>query len=228
MIYLIPTHLGNPDPNLLPAQLKTVLESCEVLCAENLKTARHFLKAMQVTKKIDDYEWLLLTKDSTDAELRSMLLLASTKICGVISEAGVPVVADPGASLVRLAQQKNISIVPLTGPSSVILALMASGMSGQSFCFNGYLPIERADKIKKLKALELLARRDNQAQIFIETPYRNNQLMQEILSQCAPDTLVCVAVDITLETESILTKRVSDWKNAIPELHKRPAVFIIG
>ncbi len=228
MIYLIPTHLGNPDPQLLPIQLKTTLENCEVLFAEHLKTARHFLKAIGVEKKIDDFEWHELNKDTQDAVVRQYLQLATTKVCGVLSEAGVPIIADPGAALVKLAQQKNIRVVPLTGPSSILMALMASGMNGQSFCFTGYLPIERMERVKKIKQLEATARKENQTQLFIETPYRNNQLLQDLLQNCAADTLIGVAVDITLATESIRTMTVQDWKKQIPELHKRPAVFLIG
>ncbi|MEY4875695.1 MAG: hypothetical protein RL708_844 [Bacteroidota bacterium] len=228
MIYLIPTHLGNADTAILPAQIKNVLENCEVIFSENLKTTRHFLKAISVKKKIDNFEWHVLTKDSTPDELQQFLKIATTKTCGIISEAGVPAIADPGAALVKLAHQKNIKVIPLVGPSSVLMALMASGMNGQSFAFTGYLPIDKQERNKKIKHLELLATKENQPQIFIETPYRNNQLLQDLISFCMPNTLLCIAADITLASEFIQTKKIADWKNNIPDLNKRPAVFIIG
>ena len=180
MLYLIPTHLGNADTQLLPLQIKNVLEECEVLFAENLKTARHFLKAISVQKKIDDFEWHELTKDTSENELQLFAKIIQQKKCGIVSEAGVPAVADPGAALVKIAHQKNIRVIPLTGPSSILMALMASGMNGQSFCFHGYLPIDKNERIKKIKSLEIVAQKNNQAQIFIETPYRNNALSQNL------------------------------------------------
>jgi 16S rRNA (cytidine1402-2'-O)-methyltransferase len=228
MIYLIPTHLGNTEVSLLPLQIKNVLENCDVLFSENFKTTRHFLKAIGVEKKIDDFEWQLLTKDSTTNELFEFVKIAGLKKCGIISEAGVPAVADPGAALVKLAHEKNIQVVPITGPSSILLALMASGLNGQSFTFNGYLPIEKAERIKKIKQLESDAIKENKSQIFIETPYRNNQLVEDIIAQCSANTMLCIAVDITLSSEFIQTKKMSIWKNNVPDLHKRPAVFIIG
>jgi 16S rRNA (cytidine1402-2'-O)-methyltransferase len=228
MIYLIPTHLGNTDTAILPAQIKNVLENCDVIFSENLKTTRHFLKAISVEKKIDDFEWHVLTKDSTLDELQQFLKIAITKTCGIISEAGVPAIADPGAALIKLAHQKNIKVIPLVGPSSVLMALMASGMNGQSFAFTGYLPIDKNERNKKIKHLELLATKENQPQIFIETPYRNNQLLQDLISFCMPNTLLCIAADITLVSEFIQTKKIADWENNIPDLNKRPAVFIIG
>ncbi len=228
MLYLIPTHLGNPDTQLLPQQIKNVLEECDVLFAENLKTARHFLKATGVEKKIDDFEWYELTKDTDENELQSFAKIIQQKKCGVVSEAGLPAVADPGAALVKIAHQKNVKVVPLTGPSSILMALMASGMNGQSFCFHGYLPIDKMERIKKIKALELAAQKNNQAQIFIETPYRNNAMMADILQHCEVNTLLCVAANITLSDEFIQTKKISDWKKNLPDLNKKPTVFLIG
>ena len=228
MLYLIPTHLGNADTQLLPQQIKNVIEECEVLFAENLKTARHFLKALNVQKKIDNFEWHELTKDTNENELQSFSKIIQQKKCGVVSEAGVPAVADPGAALVKIAQQKNVKVIPLTGPSSILMALMASGMNGQSFCFHGYLPIEKMERIKKIKTLELVAQKNNQAQIFIETPYRNNAMLADILQHCEANTLLCIAANITLSGEFIQTKKTSDWKKSVPNLNKKPAVFIIG
>jgi 16S rRNA (cytidine1402-2'-O)-methyltransferase len=170
----------------------------------------------------------VLTKDSTPDELQQFLEIANTKICGIISEAGVPAIADPGASLIKLAHKKNIKVVPLVGPSSILMALMASGMNGQSFAFNGYLPIEKNERIKKIKHFETIAIKENQPQLFIETPYRNNQLLQDLILQCSANTLLCIAVDITMDSEMIQTKKISEWKNNLPDLNKRPAVFIIG
>ncbi|MEN9521743.1 MAG: hypothetical protein RL065_120 [Bacteroidota bacterium] len=228
MIYLIPTHLGNPDEALLPVQIRNMIEKCDVIFSENFKTTRHFLKAISVQKKIDDFEWHLLTKDSTHDELQQFVKIAIEKNCGIISEAGVPAIADPGAALVKLAHQKNIKVVPLIGPSSILMALMASGMNGQSFSFNGYLPIEKNERIKKIKQFESIANKENQPQIFIETPYRNNQLLLDLISNCMPSTLLCIAADITLSTEFLQTKKMIDWKINLPDLNKRPTVFILG
>ncbi len=227
MLYLIPTHLGNTDNNLLAPQIKATIESCDILLAENLKTARHFLKSLGVAKKIDDYQWLELTKDTASDVLTQYMKLINNKRAGIISEAGVPAVADPGAALVSLAQLAQIQVVPISGPSSILLALMASGFNGQQFTFNGYLPIQSADRIKKIAKLEQLATQGI-TQIFIETPYRNNSLLKEILQHGQADTKLCIATDITLPTEFIVTKAISHWKKNIPDLNKRPTVFLMG
>jgi 16S rRNA (cytidine1402-2'-O)-methyltransferase len=147
---------------------------------------------------------------------------------GIISEAGCPAIADPGADVVKIAHAKNIQVVPLVGPSSILLALMASGMSGQNFAFNGYLPIKNPEKSAQIKMLEKRMQTEGQTQIFIETPYRNGQLLDELLKNCDPQTMLCIAVDITLDTEFILSKPVSYWKTNIPNIQKRPAIFMIG
>ncbi len=228
MIYLIPTHLGNPDPSLLPAYLKTQLEACDILFVEHLKTARHFIKSMQVEKAIDDFQWELLDKDTDDATLSKYILLAKDKTCGILSEAGVPAVADPGAALVKIAHRNNIPVKPMIGPSSLILALMGSGMNGQQFAFHGYLPVDKAARIQRIKLLEQKARKDKETQLFIETPYRNNALLTDLVEQLAGDTLLCIGADLTLDTELLQTKKVKEWKQALPDLNKRPAVFLIA
>jgi 16S rRNA (cytidine1402-2'-O)-methyltransferase len=228
MIYLIPTHLGNPDPALLPAYIKSQLAQCDILFVEHLKTARHFIKSMRVEKAIDDFQWELLDKDTDEATLLKYIQLTKDKTCGILSEAGVPAVADPGAALVKLAHRHNIPVKPMIGPSSLILALMGSGMNGQQFAFHGYLPVEKAARVQRIKLLEQKARKDKETQLFIETPYRNNALLTDLVEQLAGDTLLCIGTDLTLETELLQTKKVKEWKLALPDLNKRPAVFLIA
>lgn len=228
-LYLIPTTLGDNEPlEVLPISVKKVIERTEHFIVENEKSARRFIKKMTPRKSQPDLHIYKLDKYTTALETQHYLdaCLEGDHV-GLLSEAGVPAVADPGALIVSLAHQKNIRVVPLVGPSSIIMALMASGLNGQNFAFNGYLPIDRVERKKSIKALEKLSLEKNQSQIFIETPYRNEKLLTDLLQTLHADTSVCVAVDITLPTETIRTQRAEDWKKESIQLHKRPAIFII-
>ncbi|NVK09046.1 MAG: SAM-dependent methyltransferase [Tenacibaculum sp.] len=228
-LYLIPTTLGDTEPlEVMPLSVKKVVEQLDHFIVENEKSARRFIKRITPTKSQPSLELMLLDKYSDDLETKNYLDACERGISvGLLSEAGVPAVADPGASIVKLAHQKGIQVVPLVGPSSILLAIMASGMNGQSFAFNGYLPIDKSDRKKAIKDLEKLSKEKNQSQLFIETPYRNEKMLDDLRATLSPDTRVCVACDITLPTEYIKTLTVKEWKHVKTDLHKRPAIFII-
>ncbi|RSK38306.1 SAM-dependent methyltransferase [Mangrovimonas spongiae] len=228
-LYLIPTTLGDNAPlEVLPISVKKIIEIVQIYIVENEKTARRFIKKIKPGKKQSSLTMFQLNKFTDPIDLPSFLepCLQGENV-GILSEAGCPGIADPGADVVKIAHEKGIQVVPLVGPSSILLALMASGMNGQNFAFNGYLPIDKKDRRKELKRLEQLAYKHNQAQLFIETPYRNNKMLEDICQSLNNDTLVCVACDITLPTEYIKTKTVSEWKKNSVDLHKRPTLFII-
>lgn len=229
-LYLIPVTLGDsPINQVIPAFNNQIINEIDVYIVENIKTARRFLKKAGLVKAIDDLTFHELNKRTHESEYATFLKeIENGKNIGILSEAGCPGVADPGAEIVNIAQQKNIKVVPLVGPSSILLALMASGFNGQSFCFNGYLPKEQKDRVRKLKDLERTAKSKQQTQLFIETPYRNNHVFEDILKNCFESTKLCIAVDITLPTEQITTKTVADWKKTKIDLHKRPCLFLIG
>jgi 16S rRNA (cytidine1402-2'-O)-methyltransferase len=228
-LYLIPTTLGETEPlEVLPISIKQAVETIDHYIVENEKTARHFIKKILPRKSQPDLHIEQLNKFTEPERIPSFLdPCFNGQNIGVLSEAGCPGVADPGADVVRLAHEKGIQVVPLVGPSSILLALMASGLNGQNFAFNGYLPIETAERKRSLKMLERLSKEKNQTQLFIETPYRNDKLFQDATKHLAPGTFLCLAVDITLPTEFIKTKTVRDWRNESPVLHKRPAIFLI-
>ncbi|HTH60500.1 MAG TPA: SAM-dependent methyltransferase [Paraburkholderia sp.] len=232
-LYLIPNTLGDGDDAalaaVLPAPVRERAGALASYIGENAKTTRAFLKRVGTTRPIQEIEIRELNVNTPPAEIDRLLapLLAGVDT-GLVSEAGVPAVADPGALLVRRAHERGIRVVPLVGPSSILLALMASGLNGQSFAFHGYLPVDASERAKRLRDLEQQSRKSKQTQIFIETPYRNRALLDTLLATCAPSTLVCVAVDLTLPTETIASRPVSDWKKAAaPDLHKRPAIFLL-
>lgn len=228
-LYLIPTRLGdNPPLEVLPISIKKIIEDLDHYIVENEKTARRFIKRVSPSKSQPSLKLQVLNKYTTEAERNTYLdsCLEGISI-GLISEAGCPAIADPGADIVGLAHQMDIKVVPLVGPSSILLALMASGMNGQSFTFNGYLPIDKSERKAKLKTLERLSSEHNQSQIFIETPYRNMKMIEDLANTLHPNTRLCVACDLTLPTEYIRTKTAKDWKNNKEDLHKRPAIFII-
>ncbi|MDG4717291.1 SAM-dependent methyltransferase [Winogradskyella marincola] len=228
-LYLIPTRLGdNPPLEVLPISIKKVIEDIDYYIVENEKTARRFIKRISPSKSQPSLKLSVLNKYTTEEERNTFLnpCLEGHTI-GLLSEAGCPAIADPGSDIVSLAHSMDIKVTPLVGPSSIILALMASGMNGQSFCFNGYLPIDKAERKAKLKSLERLSSEHNQSQIFIETPYRNTKMLEDLSSVLHPETRVCVACDITLPSEFIKTKPAKEWKNNKEDLHKRPAIFII-
>ena len=228
-LYLIPTSLGECSfDKILPAQNTQIVTDLKHFVVEDVRTARRFLKKANPAIEINDLTFYVLNQHTTPEELSSFLspMFAGHDL-GVLSEAGCPAIADPGADVVAMAQKNNFIVVPLIGPSSILLSLMASGFNGQSFAFVGYLPIQPADRAKMLRKLENRAYTEDQSQIFIETPYRNMKMLEEILQVCQPNTRLCIAVDITLETEFIKTKTVKEWKTQLPDLSKRPCIFLI-
>ena len=228
-LYLIPTRLGDNAPlEVLPMSVKKIIELVDDYIVENEKTARNFIKKISSGKSQPSLKINVLNKFTQTSELESFLNPCDEgKPVGLISEAGCPGIADPGAEIVKIAHKKDIRVIPLVGPSSILLAMMASGMNGQNFTFNGYLPIENSERKKALKALERESFNTNTSQIFIETPYRNNKLLEEMCKTLHPETNVCVACDITLPTEYIKTKTAAEWKNVTVDLHKRPTIFVI-
>ena len=226
-VYLIPTVLAEGETDCLPPYLLEAVKSCSVFFVENERTARRFLKLLWKEMVIDAYEWHNM-KETTEAVLASFRQkIKEEKTIGIISEAGCPGVADPGQQLVHVAQQMQAVVRPLVGPSSILLALMGSGMNGQQFQFVGYLPIEQSQRLKTIKALETESKQKRCTQIFIETPYRNNPLLETLVKTCHPQTQICVAVDLTAKTEMIQTKTAQQWKSGLPQLHKRPAIFLL-
>ncbi|WP_209399945.1 SAM-dependent methyltransferase [Pseudozobellia sp. WGM2] len=229
-LYLIPTTLGDNEPlEVLPISIKQAIEQIDHYIVENEKSARHFIKKISPRKSQPSLNISILNKYTEAEEIPDMLQpCIQGKNVAVLSEAGCPGIADPGADVVRIAHDKNIQVVPLVGPSSIVLALMASGMNGQSFAFNGYLPIDGPERKGAIKRLEKTSRDQNQSQLFIETPYRNDKLFTELIKTLNPTTRLCVACDITLPSEYILTKTIADWKRTkVESLHKRPAIFIL-
>lgn len=228
-LYLIPTTLGEMNPEeVLPHTIKRTIDFIDYYIVENEKTARRFIKSVHPEKKQPELKLFSLNKHTDVSEHHEFIKpLLEGKNMGLMSEAGCPGVADPGAVIVKLAHEKGIQVVPLVGPSSILLAMMASGMNGQSFAFNGYLPIDKSDKKTALKNLEKLSFDKNQSQLFIETPYRNNKFLEDLLQILQPNTLLCVACDITLPTEFIKTQSVNQWKKNKADLHNRPCIFII-
>lgn len=226
-VYLIPTVLHEEALETIPAYILEAVKDCTVFFVEQEKTARRFLKKMWKEMVIDDYQWFAIHKAETSVKANFIQLLKSGKNIGIISEAGCPGIADPGQILVEAAQQIGATVKPLVGPSSILLALMASGMNGQGFQFHGYLPIDTVERKKKIKELETDSHKRNCTQLFIETPYRNNALIKDLLQSCRQETKLCIAVDITAPAESIQTKTIQEWKNQIPDIHKRLAIFLL-
>ncbi|MGM8361380.1 SAM-dependent methyltransferase [Flavobacterium sp. ARAG 55.4] len=228
-LYLIPTTMGECDPmDVLPQTIKRTIDFIDYYIVENEKTARKSIKAVHPEKKQSDLVLFALNKHTEAKEhLDFIKPLLEGKNVGLMSEAGCPGVADPGAVIVKLAHDRGIQVIPLVGPSSILLAMMASGMNGQSFTFHGYLPIEKDEKRASFKNLERTSFEKNQSQIFIETPYRNNKLLEDLIQTLHPETHLCIAADITLPTEYIKTKKISAWKKETIDLHKRPTIFII-
>jgi 16S rRNA (cytidine1402-2'-O)-methyltransferase len=226
-LFLIPTILA-PDTQetVLPPQIKAVVSELNVFFVEEIRTARRFISSLKLNKVIDDITFYELSKDTPHDETLVQLKKLKTD-AGIISEAGCPGVADPGAVAVGFAHQLGHKVVPLVGPSSILMALMASGFNGQSFTFNGYLPIDKLARIKSLKDLEQIAKKKQQTQIFMETPFRNNQLLEDVLQNLNAETLLCIACNVTAEDEFIKTLRVKDWQKSKPDLHKKPTIFLL-
>ncbi len=228
-LYLIPTTLGDNEPlEVLPLSVKKIIEALDTFIVENEKTARRFIKRITPRKSQPSLIILKLDKYADQLEVRSYLDVCEKGVSvGLLSEAGVPAIADPGAEIVKLAHEKNIRVIPLVGPSSIVLAMMASGFNGQNFAFNGYLPIDTLERKKAIKSLEKLSKERNQSQIFIETPYRNDKMFADLKSTLTPTAKLCIACNITLEDEYIRTLEINDWKKEHPDLHKKPTIFII-
>jgi len=234
-LFLIPNTLGETEAlaSVLPEQVQQITSQLDYFVAENAKTARAFLKLVNaqhpLAKPLQEITISELNVNTPAAALAGLLApLLAGRDGGLVSEAGVPAVADPGADLVRLAHQHNIPVRPLVGPSSLLLAVMASGLNGQSFAFNGYLPTDPAQRAIRIKELELRSRKEKQTQLFIETPYRNAAMLEALIAACAPGTLVCVATDLSLPSETIRTMTASQWKSAkAPDFHKKPTVFLL-
>lgn len=228
-LYLIPCTIGDTPPlEVLPLLVKKSIEEINHYIVENEKVARRFIKTLVPRKSQPDLKISLINKFTNESDIPQMLEpCIEGHDVGVISDAGCPGVADPGALVVAQAHLMNIKVVPLVGPSSILLALMASGMNGQNFAFNGYLPIDKRERRMEIKRLERLSEEQDQSQLFIETPYRNNQLMESILSTLQEYTKLCVACDITLSSEYIKTQSVNEWKKTKVDLNKRPTLFII-
>ena len=228
-LYLIPTSLGDSAPlETIPISIKKIIESIDVFIVENEKSARRFIKAVSSGKSQSSLTLFTLNKFTDPLEIPLYLeeCYKGNNI-GLLSDAGCPAVADPGAEVVKIAHEKNIKTTPLVGPSSILLAMMSSGMNGQNFAFNGYLPIEKVERKSKMKQLEKRSFDENQSQLFIETPYRNNSVLEDLYKTLNPDTKICVACDLTLPTEYIKTQTAKQWKHSKLDFHKRPAIFII-
>ncbi|MFI5131873.1 MAG: SAM-dependent methyltransferase [Chitinophagales bacterium] len=227
IVYLIPSLLDENGLEAIPSYIITVVKDCKAFFVENERTARRYLKQIWKEIIIDDYEWFAIHKAEEEVQNIFRGKLKEGKNIGIISEAGCPGVADPGQLLVATAQEMNVEVKPLVGPSSILLALMASGMNGQQFQFIGYLPIDNQPKVTRIKELEAESQKKNCTQIFIETPYRNNQLIETLLKTCKPSTRLCLAVDLTGKEEWVKTKTIADWKKEKTDIHKRPAIFLL-
>ena len=226
-VFLIPTVLAEGEIDCLPAYILDAVKNCSVFFVENERTARRYLKLLWKEMIIDGYEWHNMKEVSNEVASAFKQKIQEEKNIGIISEAGCPGVADPGQQLVAIAQQMNVVVKPLVGPNSILLALMGSGMNGQQFQFVGYLPIDNGERTRAIKHLESESKQKNCTQIFIETPYRNNQLLETLAKTLQPQTKICVAADLTSATEMIQTKTAQQWKTDMPSLHKRPAIFLI-
>jgi len=229
ILYLVPSLLSEENPFVIPSSTKEILFTLDHFIVENEKSARHFLKAVGYPKPLQQLNLQVLNEHTKPEEIPGLLkpLLAGNN-AGIISEAGCPGIADPGSDLVKLAYEKNIQVIPLVGPSSILLALMASGMNGQLFTFLGYLPREKSLRVKAIRELEKNCITKNETQIFIEAPYRNSQLLEDILNTCNVETRLCIAADLTSLSQSVMTFTIKEWKIKIPDIQKRPVVFLVG
>lgn len=228
-LYLIPTSLGGDDiTSIWPNGHLALVNQLDEFIVENFRSARRFLRSAGFSKPFEEVRFHLLNKHTQPEDLSGYLSAPIRgKSVGLLSEAGCPCIADPGQAIVAIAHQKNIRVIPLVGPSSILLALMASGFNGQNFAFNGYLPIPKTERTSKLKQLEQKAWNEGQTQIFMETPFRNNQLLEHIVSNLRKDTLLCVASELTLPEEFIKAQTIAAWKKKMPDLHKRTSIFLL-
>lgn len=227
-LYLLPNVLGETEfAAVLPLKVTDTLKKLRVFATENPKNTRRLLKKIDKGIDVNQLVFLDLNEHSTSREIESCLAWLEKEDVGIISEAGCPGIADPGAELVALAHAHSYTVIPLVGPSSILLALMASGCSGQHFSFNGYLPVKTPERVKVLKAYERQSAQEKRTQVFIETPYRNLKLFQEMLAVLSPSTMLCIACDLTTEKEYIKTLSVQAWQGKLPDINKRPAIFIL-
>lgn len=232
-LYLIPCPIADEGDvwDVLPAANRAVMATLDYFIVENTRSARRFLSRAKLGLSIDELEFRELNEHTVAGrEVEELIApIEAGRSAGVISEAGVPGVADPGALVVALCHRRGIRVVPLVGPSSILLAMMASGLNGQSFAFNGYLPVKPDERARAIRTFERRAHAEHQAQLFIETPYRNVKLVEQLLQICAPDTLLTIAKDLTAPDETVITRSIADWRRSqLPELNKRPAIFILG
>ena len=227
IVYLVPSVLDVDAIETIPPYIIEAIQNCQVIFAENERTARRFLKSLRKEIVIDDYEWFTIHKTEEEQLKIFRQKIAEEKNIAVISEAGCPGIADPGQILVHTAHQMHVTVKPLVGPSSILLALMASGLNGQQFQFTGYLPVDSQHRILRIRELEEESKRKKCTQIFIETPYRNNQLLESILKTCRPSTQVCIACELTSKNEFIRTMPVEDWQKEKTDLHKKPVIFLL-
>lgn len=230
ILYLIPAPLGYNDISLVvPQGVNRVVATLDTFIVENAKTARQYLARLGVSKPLQNIKFDILNEHTRPEELKALINpLLSGKNTGLMSEAGCPAVADPGADLIKLAHENHIRVAPLVGPSAILLALMASGLNGQCFAFHGYLPVGIEQRIRKIVELEKKSRLLDQTEIFIEAPYRNGKLLRDLLESCSENTLLCLATDISLASETIVTKCISEWRNSPPDINRRPTVFLMN
>lgn len=226
-VYLVPTVLSADALFSIPDYVTAIVQRLSVFYVENERTARRYLKSLDRNIVIDNLQLLPMNENQAPDLVLAKKLLLEGKDIGILSEAGCPAIADPGHLIVKLAHTINARVIPMIGPNSMLLALMASGMNGQNFQFVGYLPVKSPERTKMIRDLEQESERKRQTQLFIETPYRNNQLLKDILDNCKDYTQLCIAADITAPTEYIKTKTVKEWKKQLPDLHKRPAIFLL-
>ena len=227
ILYLLPITMGEYNiETTIPVGVQQILDKVEVFIVENIKTTRRFLRKVNPSYPIDDKDFFIIDKRSSHKELSDFVNKHKDKIIGVMSEAGCPGIADPGADAVAIAHELKIKVVPLVGPSSILMALIASGKNGQHFTFNGYLPKDRGERIKTLKNLERLSR-NGITQIFMETPFRNQHLIEDVLTHCDNNLKLCIAANITLSKEKIITKTIGDWKKQTPNYHKDFCIFVV-
>lgn len=227
IVYLIPVVLDDAALHTIPPYITDAVKDCQVIFAENERTARRFLKSICKEIVIDDFEWHTIHKAEHEQKNNFRIAIKGEKNIAIISEAGCPGIADPGQILVDVAQEMNAVVRPLVGPSSILLALMASGMNGQHFEFVGYLPIDGQERMAAIREMELTSLKKNSTQLFIETPYRNDQMMATLLKTCKPSTRLCIAADLTGANEFVKTKNIADWKKETISLHKRPVIFLL-
>jgi 16S rRNA (cytidine1402-2'-O)-methyltransferase len=228
-LYLIPTTLGESDTTrVIPSDVSDIVKNIKYFIVENIRTARRYLRKMDPQLNIDELQFFELNQHTDGTVIAEYLrpILDGFDV-GIISEAGCPGIADPGAEVVKIAHNRQIRVIPLVGPSSILLSLMASGMNGQNFAFIGYIPVKPAERVKAIREIERRSGFEKQTQIFIEAPYRNTQLINDLINTLADQTRLCIACDITLETEYIKTQTVAQWKKGVPDLNKRPAIFLI-